>query len=323
MVAALRAQGSLGLHVEGLALGGLPIAGWAHLHAQTATGAVFPGHLDGEALPLPVAVAGGGRAEALGGAGEGRRLHHRGADHGVGAHHHALAALHAQVWLPHRDRLGDVALLPLGRAAGKAAVAGEGAHRQGIGPALQLGQHQLSHHGGCRGQVGRAGEWLRGHGPLIGSSRGGRDLPQAAQGCLHRRQIAGHDRLPLVAIAVLDGAADRAEGRRHRHHRGHGEEAHLHHRVDGVPQAVLLGDGRGIQGEHPQALGLDLGLHPRGDVGPAGLGRPGAVEQQRGPWGGQLQQVELLQEIPVVAGHQLGLADQVGGADRLGAEAQV
>ena len=40
---------------------------------------------------------------------------HLGADHRVRAHQHALAALNAEFLVPHRNHLGNIALLPLRR----------------------------------------------------------------------------------------------------------------------------------------------------------------------------------------------------------------
>ena len=50
-----------------------------------------------------------------------------GANDGVRANHDALAALDAEVLVPHRDELRDVALLPLRGAGGECAAGGNGA----------------------------------------------------------------------------------------------------------------------------------------------------------------------------------------------------
>ena len=86
---------------------------------------------------------------------------------------------------------------------------------------------------------------------------------------------------------------------------------------------MALGDGGGVHGEDPQLEAADLLLHPLRQLPPALFGRPGAVEQQGGAGGGLGQQIELAQEVPVVAGHQLGALDQIGRPDRPLADAQM
>ena len=152
--------------------------------------------------------------------------------------------------------------------------------------------------------------------------RGG-DLPQASHGGFNRGQVARHDVTPLFGVAVLDGGPHRRQGLGHRHHLGQGEEARLHHRVDAGAQAMGPGNRGGIHRKHLQALGFDGPLDAPRQLRPALLQGPGAVQQQGAVGGGALEQVELLEEIPVVASHELGLADQVGRADGLGPEAQV
>ena len=337
VAAALLPQRALGGHGEGLAPGIAGIPRRADLHTQAAAGAVLRCHLDREPLALPGRIVGGCRSKAFRGAQEQGGLHGLCTDHGVGAHHHALAALHAEIGLPDRDGLGDIALLPLAGAAGKAAVAGERTHRQLVAAALQLGQHQLPD---CRwGPLPWAGDPKRLAGIRFHFGRfacaqflGGRfgcsllrrrDLPQPSDGGIDRRQVARHDGTSFFGVAVLDGGAHRRQGLGHRHHLGQGEEARLHHRVDAGPQAMGPRNRGGIHRKHPQPLGFDGPLDAPRQLRPALLQGPGAVQQQGAVGGGVLEQVELLEEIPVVACHELGLADQVSRADRLGAEAQV
>jgi hypothetical protein len=63
--------------------------------------------------------------------------------------------------------------------------------------------------------------------------------------------------------------------------------------------------------------------HPLRQAPPA-LGRPkGTVEQEHAPLHQARKEVEALEELPVVAGHQGGALDQVAGADRPRPKAQV
>ena len=241
----LVAQGPLRLHVDGLAAGFAPVAHRADLNAEAAAGAVFGGHLEGEALAGPVLIPRRGAQEAGGGSLQLLGLHHLGADHGMGADHHALAALHAHVWIPDRDGLGDVALLPAGRAAGEGAIHRQGTDRQPITLTGQLGSDHLADEGGCGGERIRAP--CR-HARGIDRDRAGRegahgDGDQPGQGGIHRLQVQRHHPLAFVGVAVADGAADGSEGLLQGQHRRQGEEAGLHDRVDPAPQPQLPGQG--------------------------------------------------------------------------------
>ena len=244
----LVAQGPLRLHVDGLAAGFAPVAHRADLNAEAAAGAVFGGHLEGEALAGPVLIPRRGAQEAGGGSLQLLGLHHLGADHGMGADHHALAALHAHVWIPDRDGLGDVALLPAGRAAGKGAIHRQGTDRQPITLTGQLGCDHLADEGGCGGERIRHGRsHARGiegaSGDRAGCDRAGGDWDQPGQGGIHRLQVQRHHPLAFVGVAVADGAADGSEGLLQGQHRRQGEEAGLHDRVDPAPQPQLPGQG--------------------------------------------------------------------------------
>ena len=61
----------------------------------------------------------------------------------------------------------------------------------------------------------------------------------------------------------------------------------------------------------------------RGSLSQTSSGAERAVEQEGGAGLGGLQHVDAFQEGELVAGDEVGLGDQVAGADRLGAEAQV
>ena len=152
VVAALLKERFQGGHHQGAAFRFAAVAGGAHLHAQLAAGAVLHGHLEREALAGEGRVAGGNapelrrrRRQRLGG-------RHLGADRRVGAHHHALAALHAQRALPLGHRRGNGALLPTAGARWPGAVGGNGAHRQRVAAARQQRGDHLAHEGGGASQ---------------------------------------------------------------------------------------------------------------------------------------------------------------------------
>ncbi len=138
----LLAQRRLRLHVDGAVLGLALALGRADRDAQPATGAIFRRHLQrvlqlGEFAPL-----GDRRLEAFGRVIDAAGIVNLGANDGVRANHDALAALDAQLFVPHRNFQRDVALLPLRGSRGEGAVDRHGADRDLVAVA---GDHQRFH----------------------------------------------------------------------------------------------------------------------------------------------------------------------------------
>jgi hypothetical protein len=101
------------------------------------------------------------------------------------------------------------------------------------------------------------------------------------------------------------------------------EEAGLHHRVDPVPHTCHAGDFVGVDHMQRDVLGDQLALYLGRQVVPHGRGRPGAVEQHRRASLGVLGDLHLLEQAELVASDEVGVVDEIGGPDRLRAEAQV
>ena len=136
-------------------------------------------------------------------------------------------------------------------------------------------------------------------------------------------QVAVHHRLALAAVGVVDRGADARDRLLTRQHAAHREEAGLHHRVDVGPHAGLARHPGGVDHKHLQPALADRDAQPLGQPLP-GLGQVvGAVEQEHPTDIDAGQQIEALHEIPLVAGHEGGPLDQVGGADRPRPEAQM
>ena len=78
------------------------------------------------------------------------------ADHGVRANHGALAALDADLRIPHGNFERDVALFPLGGAGGEGAIDGESAHGEFIAVAsIDCAEHIALKLRGSGGERGR------------------------------------------------------------------------------------------------------------------------------------------------------------------------
>ena len=117
--------------------------------------------------------------------------------------------------------------------------------------------------------------------------------------------------------------ANPGEGLLARQDAAEGKEAGLHHRVDVGPHARLARHLVGIDLLHLNPLAADLSAQGFRQPRPGVCWRKGAIEQKHAPGLDAGQQIEALDEIPLVAGHKRGPLDQVGGADRLGPKAQV
>ena len=238
----------------------------------------------------------------------------------MGAHQHALAALHAEIALPQRHVLGDVALLPAGRAGGPGAITGDRTDGQFIALALQQGADHLAHEGGGSGQG------VRTHGLQRRQGLGQAAPVEAGQmfeGGLHSAQIHRHHRLPLGAVGVADRGPDPLDRLRARQHTADGEKAHLHHRVDMGAHASLAGHPVGIDHPDVELFGANRGPQRRRQPPPALGAVEGTVEQQRAALHQASGELEAIDEIPLMAGHQRGTLHQVGGTDRPRPEAQM
>ena len=148
----LLAQRRLRLHVDGAVLGLALALGRADRDAQSASGAIFRRHLQrvlqlGELAPL-----GHCRLEAFGSVIDAAGIVDLGANDGVRANHDALAALDAQLLIPHRNFQGDVALLPLRGTGGEGAVDGHRADRNLVAVTID---HQRFHVAHEVGSIGR------------------------------------------------------------------------------------------------------------------------------------------------------------------------
>ena len=89
------------------------------------------------------------------------------------------------------------------------------------------------------------------------------------------------------------------------------------------PHARLTRHLVGIDLLHLNRLAADLSAQGFRQPRPGVCWRKGAIEQKHAAGLDAGQQIEALDEIPLVAGHKRGPLDQVGGADRLGPKAQV
>ena len=235
----------------------------------------------------------------------------------MGADHDALAALDADIGVPSGHFVADVALFVLSGAIGEGAVGGHGANGEVVPfPGHDFAQH-IPHEGGRI-----VGHPLVGGGVALGRANG--DFEQVFQGAVYRLHVHGDDFFTLLAVGFADGFLNGCDGLIPGHHPGQGEEAHLHDGVDAVAHAGVARHLVGIDAVDLQPLVDDLLLQLLGQAYPGFLRViKGGVDQEGGTGFGGLEQIQLFDEFPLVAGHEVGAVDQVGGADGIRAKPQV
>ncbi len=149
------------------------------------------------------------------------------------------------------------------------------------------------------------------------------DLEQVGERLVHGGHVLLHDFLALAAVGLLDGVFDLLDGLLARQHAGEREEAGLHDGIDARAHAGGLGDADRVNHVELDLL-LDQGLlgRPR-ELVPDLVHAVVRVEQERAAGHQVLEHVVAVQEDRLMAGDEIGLADQVDRANRLRAEAQV
>ncbi len=239
------------------------------------------------------------------------------ADHRVRTHERAVAALDAEVGLPHRHELRDVALLPLRRSARIGAVHGERAHRDLVAASHH---HERSHLANERRRLARD---HREPSSMRGDPIGYLDTGELRQRLVHRSKVLAHDLGALDPVRLLDRATDLRDRLLAREDPGDGEEAGLHDGVGVRAHARLARHLRRVDDPEREVLLDDRGLHLLGQLGPHRVARVNRVDEERRARRRDAQNVEAFEKAELVAADEARGLDQVARSDGLGAEAQV
>ena len=149
------------------------------------------------------------------------------------------------------------------------------------------------------------------------------DLRQRGERGVHGREVAREHGLAALAVGLADRVLDLRDGLVARQHARDREEARLRHGVDPAREAGFLGHGERVDHEEAQPALEDRRLRLARQLAPHLVGPVGAVQQEGRARARERQHVELLHELELVAGDEIGLPDQVRGLDRPRAEAQV
>ena len=234
------------------------------------------------------------------------------------ADHAAVAALNADIRLPDRYEVGNIAFFPLRGGTGIGAVHRQGADRQLVAAPGHHHRRDLLHE---LGRIGRHGQRQ-----LAGAGGLGRHLDQAQvdQGVVHRLEVLAHHFLALAGVGLLDRILDFLNRLVARQHLGNGEEAGLHDGVDARTHAIVAGHLLGIDAVDLQLSGDNLFLHRARHTIP-GIFRfmRAGVEQHHRARRGPLKHIAAIEEVELMAADEVGRLHQIGRADRIGTKAQV
>ena len=304
-------------HVDRPAFGFGFVLGRADLHAHRTTRAVIWRDLDREVVIIELA-----RPERLGREtarriGDGGRFEGFHPDHRVRADHRALTAVDAQIRFPDRNEVCKTALLPHRGARREGAIGQECRYGQQIAVA---GEHR------CGDPLDELGCTVGDDpGALITSTDLGGDLDavQRREGQIDRGEIAFDHRGTESCIGPFDRDLDGVDGRVGLDDIDQRKETRLHDRVDPAGHVQFAGQRGGIDAVHREVLVDDVSTHLDGQMVPQFLGAVRSVQQQGAPGARHGGDIELLEEVELMTGHQIGLLNQIGGADRIRPEPQM
>ena len=154
---------------------------------------------------------------------------------------------------------------------------------------------------------------------------GGRqlDLVKMRERRVDRLEVLLHHRFAALAVGLLDGFLDLRDGLFARQHAADGEEAGLHDGVDARTHAGIARHRVAVDHVELDLLAQHLFLRRLGQLVPDFVGGVRRVEQEDRAGHRCFKHVHLLEEAEVVAGHEAGAGDEIGGANRVGSEAQM
>ena len=131
------------------------------------------------------------------------------------------------------------------------------------------------------------------------------------------------DFFALLLVGLFNIGLDHANRFFFGKHSGELEEGGLHHSVDALSEASLLGDLGSIHVVYLDLLFADGFLHFRGELGEYFLRFPTGIEQEGAAFGDSFEDVVFADVIAIVKGDEVGVVEQVFRLNVVFAETQV
>ena len=142
---------------------------------------------------------------------------------------------------------------------------------------------------------------------------------QLGEGAVDGREVPLDDRPAAVAVGLLHRFLDLGDRLVRRQHAGELEEAGLHHGVDAVAHAHVLGDARRRRSPSSAiSLSMICCCTSRGRWSHTSSGPYGLLSRKVAPCLALVEHRHPLEQPELVAGDEVGVLDQVGRADRVG-----
>ncbi len=238
-------------------------------------------------------------------------------DHSVRAYQHALPALDAQLLVPHRNHLCDIALLPLRRTRWKRSTRRQRTHRQQVPSARRHLSKHIMDERRClprqhRQNVERRTDRL-GHLHLV----------QVSKRSIDGRKILLHHHIAAFPIGLLDGLLDMFDCFVTRQHTADRKEACLHDGIDAVAHPRLTRHGVPVDHIKLKLLRDDGRLRRSRQMLPHRLRPIRRVQQKHCSRSRRRQNIHPLKELELVARHKIRLGDKVRRPDRVWAKPQM
>ncbi len=233
------------------------------------------------------------------------------------AHEHAFSALNAELFVPHRDLLRDVALLPHRGPRRERSVQRHRADRQIVSASRDDRAEHIANEGGSAVRHGRKNiERTR------GVSRN-RHRMQTRKRVVHCREVLIDHRIAPLAIRLANRFLDCLDRLLPREHAADREEAGLHDRVDSASHPRIASHRITVDHVELQVFVDDRLLHASWQVVPHFVRAKRRIQQERRTGLRCRQHVRPLQELELVARNEIGPRDEIRPPDRTRSKTQV
>ncbi len=310
-------DGSGGFHIEGFFVWLLSIFHGADIDAECAAGAVFWRDLNCYHHPLPIRMAGRSAPESFGGLLQVGRIIDLGAQASMGTDSDTLEALDADLRIPNRNFKCEVTLFVPGRSGGEGPVRLKGTDRDFISSAYKDSPQHVSHILWSP-RIQRRSEVLS-----AGDAIGNLDLVKIGQGLVYGVDVLLDDVFSLPAIGLADGLFDFFNRSFLGKDPCQSEEAGLHDGVDPAAHSGLTGHTGRVDDKEAGLLLNEFFLDRARQVIPDLIWPIRRVQEEGSSGNEGLCYVIPFQEDRLVAGHEVGLRDEVGRANRARSEPEV